>query len=73
MLKKKIGETAGTVWNILKERDEVAISSLPRILNETAATVNQALGWLAREGKVAYRREGRKILVSLSEKENKGK
>lgn len=69
MLKSKIGETAGTIWTILKEREEVAISSLPRVLNETSATVNQALGWLAREGKINYREEGRKTLISLAESE----
>jgi len=69
MLKEKIGETAGTIWTILKERDEVSISSLPKILNETSSTVNQALGWLAREGKIDYRQEGRKTLISLAESE----
>jgi DNA-binding transcriptional ArsR family regulator len=69
MLKEKIGETAGTIWNILRERDEISISSLPRILNETPGTVNQSLGWLAREGKIEFREEGRKTLISLAESE----
>jgi len=69
MLKKKIGETAGCIWAILKERDKVAISSLPSVLNENSTIVNQALGWLAREGKIDYQQEGRKTLISLAESE----
>lgn len=66
MLKKKIGETAGSIWNVLKERDKVTISSLPGIVNENSSLVNQALGWLAREGKINYQQEGRKTLISLA-------
>jgi len=69
MLKKKIGKTAGIIWAILKERNKVAISSLPGILNENSSLVNQALGWLAREGKIEYQQEGRKTLISLAESE----
>lgn len=69
MLKTKIGETAGNIWTILKERDSVAISSLPGILNENSSIVNQALGWLAREGKIDYQQEGRKTVISLAASE----
>jgi len=69
MLKKKIGETAGSIWSVLKERDRVAISSLPGIVNENTSIVNQALGWLAREGKIDYQQDGRKTLISLAKSE----
>ncbi len=66
---EKIGETAGEVWRILKEREEVNISQLPRLLNEKSAVVYQAVGWLARENKIEYRTVGAKTFVSLTESE----
>jgi Mn-dependent DtxR family transcriptional regulator len=66
---EKIGETAGEIWRILKEREEVNISQLPRLLNEKSAVVYQAVGWLARENKIEYKTVGAKTLVSLTESE----
>ncbi|MDH4222027.1 MAG: winged helix-turn-helix domain-containing protein [candidate division Zixibacteria bacterium] len=70
-MKEKIGETAGKVWNILSEKEEVAISQLPKILKEKELLVYQALGWLAREDKIAYQTKGNKIVIRLSEPERK--
>jgi hypothetical protein len=67
-MKEKIGYVAGDIWHILKEREEVPTSQLPRILNERSVIVNQALGWLAREDKIDFRSEGAKTFVSLSDK-----
>lgn len=67
-MKEKIGYVAGDIWHILKEREEVSASQLPRILNERSIIVNQALGWLAREDKIDFRTEGAKTFVSLAEK-----
>jgi Mn-dependent DtxR family transcriptional regulator len=65
----KIGETAGKIWNLLKEKGEVNISQLPRLLNEKSVIVHQALGWLAREDKIEYRIEAGKTYIFLTEKE----
>jgi Mn-dependent DtxR family transcriptional regulator len=66
---EKIGETAGKVWRIIKEKEEVNISQLPRLLNEKSAIVYQAVGWLARENKIEYKTVGARTLVSLTESE----
>lgn len=68
-MKTKIGEVAGRVWKTLGEREEVAISRLPQILKEKGEMVYQALGWLAREGKIDFRRKEGKILASLTQEE----
>jgi Mn-dependent DtxR family transcriptional regulator len=68
-MKDKIGETAGKIWNLLKEKGEVNISQLPRLLNEKSLIVQQALGWLAREDKIEYRTEAGKTRISLTETE----
>jgi hypothetical protein len=70
-MKEKIGETSGKIWKILQKRDEVAISQLPGIINEKAAIINQALGWLAREDKIEYRTQANKTFISLVESERK--
>jgi hypothetical protein len=65
LVKKKIGTSAGNIWRILNKSKEVAISKLPKMLDESELITYQALGWLAREGKIEYRSEGRMTFVSL--------
>ena len=64
---ERIGATAGRVWQVLKEQEEADIRRLPRMLDEKSVVVNQALGWLAREGKLEYREQGDKLFVALSQ------
>ena len=68
-MKTKIGEMAGRVWKTLGEKDEVAVSRLPQILKEKGEIVYQALGWLAKEGKVDFHNKEGKTFVSLSHEE----
>ena len=65
-MKEAIGTSAGTVWRLLQENDKVALSQVPKMLKENEALTYQALGWLAREGKVEYHAEGRTTYVSSS-------
>ena len=53
-MKTIIGQTAGKVWKKLKEKDQVNIEQLPRLLKEKSVIAYQAVGWLAREGKINY-------------------
>ena len=68
-MKTKIGEMAGRVWKTLGEKEEVTVSKLPQILKEKGEIVFQALGWLAKEGKVDFHKKGGKTFVSLSHDE----
>jgi hypothetical protein len=68
-MKEQIGETAGRLWDVLGNKDEVGIAQLPRILKAKSDVTYQALGWLAREDKITYRTKAGKVYVSLSEKE----
>lgn len=65
----RIGETAGKIWTRLEEREELAISKIPEIVDKGVMITYLALGWLAREGKLSIRSVGNKTLVSLSERE----
>lgn len=68
-MKDKIGESAGKIWKVLEEKEEVNISLLPRLLNEKSVIVYQAIGWLAREGKIEYRTAAAKTFISLAASE----
>ena len=61
----KIGETAGKIWKLLEEKDKVAVTQLPKTLNEPSVITYQALGWLAREGKIEYHAQKNGTSVSL--------
>ncbi len=63
---ERIGATAGKVWQALREQEEADIRQLPRIVSEKPVVVNQALGWLAREGKLEYREQGDRLWVALN-------
>ena len=68
-MKTKIGEMAGSVWKVLGEKEAVDVSTLPQILKEKGELVYQALGWLAREDKIDFRKKGGKTFVSLKNEE----
>lgn len=64
-MREKIGISAGQIWEILQDNDKIAISKLSRMIGQNDTITYQALGWLAREGKIGYRLEGRSTYVSL--------
>jgi hypothetical protein len=66
MYQDAIGETAGTVWKTLGARGRVALTTLPKLLDRDSALVQQAVGWLARERKVEFEKEGRALYVRLT-------
>jgi hypothetical protein len=68
-MKTRIGETAGRVWKALGEKETVPVARLPQLLKEKGEIVYQALGWLAREDKIEFRKKEGKTFVSLSSEE----
>ena len=67
---EKIGQAAGKVWHVLANAGEpVNITDLPKKTGLSAPLTYQGLGWLAREGKVEYRQQGRSTVVCLSSAE----
>ncbi|MEW6069891.1 MAG: winged helix-turn-helix domain-containing protein [Candidatus Thermoplasmatota archaeon] len=47
-----IGTKAGTVWNTLNNSGATDVNSIKKYTKFTTAEIYQALGWLAREGKI---------------------
>jgi hypothetical protein len=61
-----IGEAAGRVWTTLSQAaGPVGITEVPKRARLKTHIAYQALGWLAREGKVEYQSKGRKTEVVL--------
>jgi hypothetical protein len=69
MRKHDIGACAGRVWSVLGKQKKVALTTLPKILNEDVFLVQQAIGWLAREDKIQFDQQGRTLYLLLSDKE----
>mgnify|MGYP002624743993 CR=1 FL=1 len=62
----QIGETAGEIWHLLSEEDEaVSLAQLVKRIDQPRDVIMQAVGWLAREDKIAIEENGRTRYVSL--------
>jgi DNA-binding GntR family transcriptional regulator len=61
----QIGETAGIVWTQLNENGSLTMAKLVKAVGGPRDVVMQALGWLAREGKITIEEDGRTRVVSL--------
>jgi hypothetical protein len=68
-MREKIGEEAGRIWQILGAKDEIDMTTLPKMLKGKGEVVYQALGWLAHEDKITYRMKAEKTFVSLNDRE----
>ena len=66
---EEIGTTAGKVWNFLHKRGESSLSAVERGVGAPKQLVCMAIGWLAREGKVALRQEKRSLQLCLTDGE----
>ncbi len=65
MLIEKIGENAGLIWNAL-QGGALTTKELKKATKiKTDGELNYALGWLAREGKVAFTVAEKEITVNL--------
>lgn len=60
-----VGEIAGYIWNYLEEEGEVSLTQVNEAVDEPRSRVNMAIGWLAREDKIAFNDEGRGVSVRL--------
>ncbi len=63
----QIGETAGTVWRALSENGPLSLAKLVDRVGGNRDVVMQAVGWLAREGKIDISETKRGRVVSLKE------
>jgi hypothetical protein len=64
---ESIGQTAGDVWHLLNEQGPMPITKLIKEIDAPRDLVLQALGWLAREDKIAIEEVARRKMISLRE------
>lgn len=60
----KIGENAGLIWCAL-ENGALSTKAIKKATKLKEADLNLALGWLARENKIAFEETATEVLVSL--------
>ena len=60
-----IGHMAGRIWHELDINGPMSVSALVRRIDRPRDYVMEGIGWLAREGKISIRDEGRIRLVTL--------
>ena len=63
----RIGETAGKIYQILEKQGDRTLEALYKEsgMNDTAV-LNQAIGWLCREGKLNLEKKGSNTHISLA-------
>ena len=62
---QQIGDTAGAVWHALNENGPLSFAKLVDRVGGNRDVVMQAVGWLAREGKVEIDESKRGRVVAL--------
>ncbi len=60
-----IGTAAGSVWSYLRENGTASASKMTEALALDRNEVQRAIGWLAREGKLAVERKGKNEFFKL--------
>jgi Winged helix-turn-helix domain (DUF2582) len=61
-----IGHAAGDVWELLRGGDPKTIVEIKKSVKAPGDIVVAAIGWLAREDKLAFTTSGRVVKISLS-------
>jgi DNA-binding transcriptional regulator GbsR (MarR family) len=63
MFEEKIGSAAGQVWQTLNVKGPMSREQLARSTGISADMVSQAVGWLAREGKLTVDDSSRNLAL----------
>ena len=64
-MKEHVGVTAGKVWHMLHDSGPQTLAQLKKKLNGSGELVGFALGWLAREDKIAISQDKKSYKVEL--------
>lgn len=64
-MQEEIGITAGEIWKTLHTKGELSLSQLKKQTKAKPPVFDWAIGWLARENKIAFTQQKRSIRVRL--------
>ena len=59
-----IGETAGEIWRILKDEENMSVSAIVRRVKQPQSVAYMGIGWLAREDKLIFTETNRGMSIS---------
>ena len=62
---EEIGNTAGAIWKTLHTKGELTLFQLKKQTKAKTPVFDWAIGWLARENKIAFTHKKRSIRVHL--------
>lgn len=65
-IKAQIGETAGRVWRLLDREGPQSLTEIKKKIDAKGDLVPNALGWLAREGKVEFLADKKGYRIKLT-------
>lgn len=68
IVEEEIGKAAGAIWQALAANGACSLPKLRKSIDCQAPVFDWAIGWLARENKIAIAREKRSFLVRLKER-----
>jgi hypothetical protein len=61
----RIGETAGMIWRYLASSGPSSLTAMVQEVRAPRDLIMQAIGWLAREGKIEITESGRTKTITL--------
>ncbi|MDR1737627.1 MAG: winged helix-turn-helix domain-containing protein [Candidatus Symbiothrix sp.] len=64
-MQEKIGSDAGRVWKVLNETGAKSVKDIKKVLKLTDKEIYAAIGWLARESKLAFTDKEGEVYLSL--------
>jgi predicted transcriptional regulator len=65
MMINTIGDAAGKIWEYLDKNEPTSVSKVTKETGLNRNEVQRAIGWLAKEGKLSFKMDGRTELLSL--------
>jgi len=65
-MKEKIGSDAGAVWKELDGQGPKSVKELKKATKLTDKEIYAAIGWLAREEKLAFHEDENDLFISLA-------
>lgn len=66
-MQEEIGTSAGSIWQALNTKGELSLGQLKKAVKGKPPLFDWAIGWLAREDKIAFTPEKRSFRIRLNE------
>ncbi len=65
----EIGDAAGVIWRYLERHGETTLSTLKHGTKLSDQLLLMGVGWLAREDKLSFAKEGRTMKIGMKERQ----